>query len=139
MVDLRREPDELEQRLGRTFCFAGNLRGEGDVLDRGEMRQQVRALEDVSDAARSNRATGRPVEGGERTAVPLHDARGRLDQTAEDVQERRLTRARTTEQRHALVWPNREVDTGERPNGRFALAVADLDVAAERKRRASGR
>ena len=66
VVALCGEPDQLEQRLrlelgsGSVACEIG---GERDVLRRAEVRQQVRALEDVRDsvgahgAARHGRAT----------------------------------------------------------------------------------
>ena len=118
VVRLRGEPDELEQLLRCERRLAGEVRGEGDVLERGEVRQQVRALEDVGDPVRAHRAARRAVERGERPAVPLDDAAGRLDEAAEHVQQRRLARAGAAEQREALARPDLEVDAGERVHGR---------------------
>src|SRR5947209_2474426 len=86
IVRLGREPDELEQPLRRELRIAGKVRGEGDVLHGGEVRQQVRPLEDVGDPVRPHRAARRPVERGERPTPPLHDAAAWLDETAERVQ-----------------------------------------------------
>src|SRR5438094_1381191 len=99
MLGLRGEADELEQRLGRERWVSRELRGEGHVLERGEVREQVRALEDVRDPVRAHRAAGRAVEGGERTSLPLDGAGGRLDEAAEHVQQRRLAGAGAAEQR----------------------------------------
>ena len=69
--------------------------GEGDVLEGGEVRQQVRALEDVGDPARAHRAARRARRASE-SGRPCHStlAGRRLDQAAEHVQQRRLARAR---------------------------------------------
>ena len=92
MVRLGGKPDELEQ-LERSEVAGGlarDGRGEGDVLERVEVRQQVRALEHVGDAVRANGAAGCAVERRERPGVPFDCARRGLDEAAEHVQQRRL-------------------------------------------------
>src|SRR5207253_11137364 len=89
VVELRPEPDKLEQRgcSARRCGLAGcEPASEGDVLERGEVRQQVRALKDVGDPARTERAPCGAVERCQRPTMPLDAARGRLDQPAEQVQ-----------------------------------------------------
>ena len=51
LVESLREPDELEQLLGperRTALSVCHVLGEGDVLERGEVRKEVRALKHVA-------------------------------------------------------------------------------------------
>src|SRR5436190_15427738 len=106
MVGLRVETDQLEQSVGserRVGVAAGDLRREGDVLERREVRQQVGALEDEGDPARARGDARRAIERRERPPVPLNAAGVRLDEAAEDVQERRLARAGAAEQRDPLA------------------------------------
>src|SRR5207248_231239 len=63
-------------------------------------------------------------------SLPLDRARGRLDEAAEHVQERRLTGAGTAEQGEAVLLGDRQIDAVQRANGRLALAVAYDDTVA---------
>src|SRR4029077_1323415 len=104
MIRLRGETDELEQcGCPEARPAFSKLRRERDVLDRSEVRQQVRALKDVGDAARASGSPRRTVERGKRPSVPLDAPGRRLDEPTEDVQQRGLAGTRTTEQHDALV------------------------------------
>ena len=89
IVRLLGETDELEQgeRL-EALLPLGVIRGldrEGDVLEGGEVRKEVRALEDVGEAARTCLGARRRVQRGEWPALPVdHPCRG-LDEPAEYV------------------------------------------------------
>src|SRR5205823_939968 len=97
IVRLLGEADELEQREWLEALLAlgvvRGLDGEGDVLEGGEVRQEVCALEDVGEAARASLGTRRRVQGGKRPALPVDHSGCGLDEPAEHVQERRLPRA----------------------------------------------
>ena len=136
VIGLGGEADELEQRLGCRLRVDVPLReigGERNVLERREMRKQVRALEDVRNPVRTDRTTGCAVERGERAAVPGNAPRRRLDQPAEHVQQRRLSGARATEQRQAVVGADLQRNPRERAHLRVAAAVHDLDGATTRQ------
>src|SRR5581483_34234 len=62
--------------------------------------------------------------------APFDDPRRRLDDAAEDVQERRLAGPRPAEQRQAVPCAEPEFEPVEGDHGRRSLAVADGDVAA---------
>ena len=79
--------------LERRLVASDEAGGEGHVLVCREVRQQVRALEDVGDAMGTDARRARRVQRRERPAVPRHRCRGGGDQAAEHVQQRRLARA----------------------------------------------
>src|SRR5260370_39177182 len=63
MVGLPREADELEQLERPERCVARlEVRREGDVLGRGEVREQIAALEDEADASRSRARGALPAD-----------------------------------------------------------------------------
>src|SRR5262249_55127109 len=68
---------------------------------------QRRLLEHEADAARSGVVCGLGL-------VPLDRSVGRLAQTRDDAQRRRLAAARWAEQRHELALPHIEVEALER-------------------------
>src|SRR5438874_1167548 len=133
MVELRGQPDQLQQRDRSergVSVGGGDACGEGDVLEGCEVRQQVPALEHIGNSVRAQGAAGGGVDRRERASLPLDRARGRLDEAAEHVQERRLTGAGTAEQGEAVLLGDRQIDAVQRANGRLALAVAYDDTVA---------
>ena len=60
-VELGPQPDQAEQ-ADRIFLGPADVRGEGDVLERGERRKQVCTLEYVSDRSRAGPPAGGRVE-----------------------------------------------------------------------------
>src|SRR5581483_4670890 len=140
VVSLRRQTDQLQQGVSRELRVGvtrGEMRREGEVLERREMRQEVRALEDVGDPMGAHGATGSEIERRERAAMPLHTAPGRLDEAAEHVQQRRLAGTGAAEQGEAVAGPDLERDAAERPHGLLPFPVDDLDVAADGDRLAN--
>src|SRR3954447_7942529 len=117
MVGLVREPDERQQ-LQRLEPFARSaaceLRSERDVLERGEIREEICALEDVRQPARTDGAARGQVERRERAPVPLHVAARWLAEAAEHMEERRLARAGSAEQRDACSGVDLERHACER-------------------------
>src|SRR5262245_25312891 len=79
---------------------------------------------------RANCAARGLVERGERTPVPVDRAGRRLDQTAEDVQERGLAGAGTAEQREPLAAGDLERHAGERTDRALTASVDDLHAPA---------
>ena len=106
-------PTSVEQRERAAARIAlaqpGRVCGEGEVLERGERRKQVRALEDVGDPSCARRARARLRRASRAARPPRGRARGRLDETSEGVQQRRLARARRPPQRDRLAGVDRDV------------------------------
>ena len=111
MVFLAAQADDLQQvgRVSRGRPPRDPHR-ERDVLDRTERRQEVAALEDVRHAAGADGTACGPVQRGKRTPMPLDRAAGRRDEAAEHVQERRLPRPRSAEEREAVFGEDLEID-----------------------------
>ena len=107
---------------------------ERDVLERGEVGEQVRALEDVGDAVRAERAAGGRIDGGERPAAPLDRSGARLDEPAEHVQQRRLARSRAAEEGNAVPLGDLQVDVLEGVDGRLAVPVANRHLGTRGER-----
>ena len=96
---------------------------EGDVLERGEVRQQVRALEDVGDAARPHARRARPRR-ARRAARPCHSTvpavgSTRPPSTCSSVV---LPEPERPEQRDRSPAPDREIDAVERAHARHRRA-----------------
>src|SRR5262245_17121469 len=94
VIELVREADEAEQRRRRErgVSVTRQLCGERDVLEGGEVRQEIRALKDVGDSMRAQRPASDCIERGEFPSVPFDRSGRRLDEPAEDMQQRRLAR-----------------------------------------------
>ena len=136
MVQLRPQADQLQQlgRGERRVTVAGrNACGESDVLETCEVRQQVSALEHVGDPVGAQRAAGGGVERRKGPSAPLDRARRRLDEPAEQMQQRRLAGAGAPEQRQTVLLVDRQIDSVQRSNGRLPLAVSDHDSPARRQ------
>src|SRR5262249_8326209 len=102
-----------------------------------------RAPERRGDLLAPPRATERRVAPPGKTWAGRHPpvalAGLRLDEPAENVQQRRLARAGATQQRQALAGGDLERDTVECAHGSVGLAVDDGDVAARGDRLADDR
>ena len=109
-----REPDALEHRarlrlrIGRRH--AADRERHRDVLDRGELRQQVVELVDEAERPVAHAAALGLVERRERASFDRDVARGRIVEAADEVQQRALARARRADDRHALAVAHVEVD-----------------------------
>ena len=118
LIDAVGEPDFLEDverpRAALRTRHAGVLGGEHHVLQRGARRYQAVALEDEAHLARADFVEGAVLELGDVAPVEHHVARGGSCQAADDVEQRRLARAR-------------------RPHHREELAVAHLEVGAPKR------
>ena len=93
MVSLGGEADELEQRQRGERRIDLSARGsgrEGDVLEGGEVGQEIRSLEDIRDPVGPHRAASGCVHTLQGFFMPFHAACGRLDQTAQHVEQRRF-------------------------------------------------
>ena len=114
-----RHADALERRLdallalGRLHAAVGER--QLDVLEHGEIADQVEALEDEPDLAVADARALRGGQLGDRPAVQQVLPFGRRVEQAENRQQRRLAAAR-------------------RPGDRDVLALADLEVDARRAR-----
>ena len=92
----------------------------GDVFgDRA--RKQLVILQDAADL----RAIIFEPDRLHRHAVQQNGAAGRPQQPGEDLQERRLARARRTDNRDAL--PGSHIEVEVREHGRLVVAVAEAD------------
>src|SRR5690606_18571912 len=121
-VDERVEPPGVDLR-------ARELEGQGDVLLRGEHRQEVEGLEHEADALAAQERQGVVVELRELGLAEVHGpARGRVE-SGEQVHEGRLARARGAHDRGEGTGGEVHVDAGEGVDGGRALAV-DLGQAA---------
>src|SRR4029453_11540818 len=90
------ETDRLDERLQpvAVYALAADAQWQRDVLLGGQDREQVVSLEDEADGAAAQEREVAVVEGVETGAVDLDPAVGGPVQPGEDVQQRRLARAR---------------------------------------------
>ena len=124
MLEPLAEAHALEQaaRLG------GRLRRRGaaheqrhrDVLERRELRQQMVELVDEAERAIAQPAAVRVAQRAHRLADDAHLAGRRLIETADELQQRRLARARRADDRDAIALRDGELD-----------AAQHFDVAAD--------
>jgi hypothetical protein len=111
---------------------SAHAQGEGDIFADGQVREQRVVLEYETDVASVHRHV--------RFVAPIDEdaSAGRLDETADHLQERRFARARRAEQRQEFAGRDREMSRLER----HGLAVAlrqSIDQKLRRVRRACWR
>ena len=100
--------------------------GEHHVLDDAAMREQVERLEDEADAAAAQSGAPAVAERLDVRALEPVAALGLHLEAADDVEQRRLARARGPDDREPLAGVNAQVDAGERDHRRIAAeAPAD--------------
>jgi len=107
------QPD-LGQHLGRLGArlgarHAADPQRHGDVVARAELGQQVVELVDEAQVAVAQRALLRGAQPGERLLHQRDAAGRRRIQPAQQVQQRALARARSTDDGHGLARAHREV------------------------------
>jgi hypothetical protein len=102
-----------------------------DVLERGELRQQVMELVDEAERAIAHGAARGFGERGERDAVDEDLTAGRRVEPAEQVQQRALAGARGADDRHALAWRDREIDAEQHGHFERAAAIGLREPAAD--------
>ena len=115
------QPDAFLRRLIRRE--AGKDHGEGDILQRRHHHDQVKGLEDITDAAAAKIGQLAGIELRHVDLIDEHRAFGRLVQAADHVEERRLSGAGWAHQRDVLASPDIQVDRIQRPQG---LAPHDI-------------
>jgi len=93
------------------------------VLERGQHRDQVEALEDEAEAVAAEPAERHRAEPPQVLAVDLHAARRRAVEPADQVEERALSRARRPGHGGELPGRDHEVDATQRRHGDLAVAV----------------
>jgi hypothetical protein len=120
--------DEFVEPL-RVRLAAGQLERQGDVLGRGEHREQVEELEDEADVVAPQAGERGVVELGDVEAGDGHVARRGLVQTGEDVHQRRLARARRAHHGGQVAGGDVDADAAQGVDGGVAGAVAPDDVA----------
>src|SRR6185436_12788241 len=112
VLEARAEAD-FGEHLGRARARFARVRApdeqrHGDILDRGELRQQVMELVDEAERGVSHPAALHFAHRAERLALDHDAARGRRIEAAEQVEQRRLARARTPDDGDALARPHLE-------------------------------
>src|SRR5918995_1234965 len=130
------EPDDLEQ-LSRRPARGGDLhaargRGEPDVLDDVQVRHQVArgSLPHETHAVAPVRGELVLVEPSQVATLDLHRAGGRPVESADHVQDRRLTRAARAHDGQELALAHVEVDAAERDDAGVGNAI-DLEHVPE--------
>ena len=136
------EPD-VDQRVERflpRLCapHAVELPRQRHVLGGGQRRDEVELLEDVADAAASGSGAVRAAERAEVLPGDRDGAGGRDVEAAEQVQERRLARARRAHDGDQLAEPDVEVDVDERADLRRSGPVHAGQAAGGHERRVRG-
>ena len=114
------EPDGVDERVEPLAigASAADAQRQGDVLLRGQDGQQVVGLEDEADLAAAQQREVAVVEAVEARAGDLDPALGRPVEAGEDVQQRRLARARRAHDRGEAAAVERDVDAAQRLDGR---------------------
>jgi hypothetical protein len=130
--------DELLEPFAVGLATADPQR-QGDVLLRGQDRQEVVGLKDEADLVPPQQGQLVIVEPVEPRPGDLDPSGGRLVEPREDVQERRLAGARRPHDRGEAAAQQRDVDAAQRVDGCRAFAEAlgdggraDDDVRARR-------
>ena len=133
MMQAGGEPDRAERDLGTPAPLgARQIRQQQrqlDVLDRAQHRDQVVELEDEPDVARAPCRERVLVETGERLARDDDLAAVGAVETGEEVQQRRLPRARRPHERDEASAGNAQRDVLERVHEVDAAAVEARHVA----------
>ena len=112
------QPDRLERRGGRRATIGHwttrQHHRQLDVLERRPRRDQVIRLEDHPDGRQPIRGELIAGHPGQVAAARLDAPRGRTIQAPDQVQERRLPRARFSQQRHPLAPAHLQRDAPQR-------------------------
>ena len=111
-------------------ALATDAQRQGDVLLGGQDGEQVVGLEDEADRAAPQQREVAVVEAVEARAVDLDPALGRPVEPGEDVQQRRLARARRAHDGREAAGRERHVDASEGVDGRRSRAEALDEVVA---------
>src|SRR5579863_1303821 len=97
MIEALAEPDALEEPTGRLARLrhldAAHEKGHGDVLQGGELRQEVMELVDESERAVAQLAPLLLAQAVNVASIDQHLAAGRLIEPAENLQQRGLAGA----------------------------------------------
>jgi len=101
---------------------SGDAQAELDVLVRRHERHEAERLEDEPDLPAPQGVLPPLRHGRQIFAIPQDASFGRLVQSAQDVQKRRLARSRTADQRGDRPLPDRQVDSVQRGHGAAAGA-----------------
>src|SRR5690606_5686509 len=125
------ETDELE-RLLRRHRMLRDLRDDGDVLARGEARNEVVELEDEADRLAPVLGQLAIARAGELAIEIAHLARCRGVEPAEDVEKRRLAASRRPKENGELAAVEVEIDAAERVDLHLS-EVVDLRHAPSAK------
>ena len=117
-VDPRREADRVE-RLGGpgqapATRHAGVEEAVGDVLQRGQPLDEVELLEHEADASTAHGGEAAIAEAADVDAVDAHATGRRALQGADDVEQRRLARARRPDDGDELALVDAQVEAVER-------------------------
>jgi hypothetical protein len=132
VVEALAQPDAAQGLFGfTTVGHAVDVLGQHDVLQRGEIRDQVELLEDEADGALAvaGQLAGRHAGGTAEvhTADP-HPARARTVEAGEDVEKRGLAGAGRAGDGHPLALVDGQVELVQGPERTEAAAEAfDLD------------
>src|SRR4029079_4812517 len=114
----------LEAGLARALRRdAVELERHGDVLERGQPREQVEVLKDVTNRAAPHPRSIRARDGTEIDAAHEHVARRGLFKAADDRQERALPGAAGSHDSYELAALHREVDVAQSMYLRWAGAI----------------
>ncbi len=124
------EIDPAEQRAGADALvrLAAGLHGDGDGIERGEMREQRVILEHEADRAPLRRQPDAVMRIQPRLAADGDATLGRHQEPGDGAQHRRLAAARRTDERHELARPARQRHVH---GDRRALHEADFERSGE--------
>jgi hypothetical protein len=127
-----REPDGRDQLEAALAALAPRRAAveqrHFDVLEHGELRDQVEGLEDESDRPVADPRQAIVIQPRDVLAVEhVASARGAVE-TPEDVHQRGLARARCADDAHEFAAPDLQIDPTQHGHRRIASAVFLLDA-----------
>ncbi len=112
MIEPIRKPDELQRRLGG-HRIVRDFGDEFDVLARREAGRQIEELEDETDMAAPVGGQLAVARLDEIASLEADHAGGRPVEAPQNVQQRRLARARRTQQHQCLAGRDVQVDAAQ--------------------------